>query len=184
MCVFTREEWVRGFSAVGADTIDKMKSSFPALRSQLNEPAAFRDFYGFCFGFAKDPGFGVRTLPMEVARELWQLTLGGRFKYLDAWLEFCQVHHAPPAVVATPSHKPRPSILRNVPSACEVKHVGMRTPWHGCGLALRPPPPHALPQIKQVKVVTKDIWEMLLTFNASIKDDMSNFNEDGAWPVR
>lgn len=95
MCVFTREEWVRGFTAVDADTIDKMRSSFPALRSQLNDPAAFRDFYGFCFGFAKDPGFGVRTIPMEVAAELWQLTLKDRFKYLDAWLEFCKVHKVP-----------------------------------------------------------------------------------------
>mmetsp|Transcript_5125 Transcript_5125/g.15623 ORF Transcript_5125/g.15623 Transcript_5125/m.15623 type:complete len:257 (-) Transcript_5125:700-1470(-) len=127
MCVFTRDEWIRGFSAVGADTIDKMKAAFPALRAQLDEPTAFRDFYGFCFGFAKDPGFGVRTLPMDVASQMWQLILGQRFKYLDAWLEFCEV--------------------------------------------------------KQVKAVTKDVWDMLFTFSTSINDDMSNFDEDGAWPV-
>jgi len=104
-----------------------MKAAFPALRAQLDEPTAFRDFYGFCFGFAKDPGFGVRTLPMDVASQMWQLILGQRFKYLDAWLEFCEV--------------------------------------------------------KQVKAVTKDVWDMLFTFSTSINDDMSNFDEDGAWPV-
>jgi len=95
MCVFKREEFVQGFEAVGADTIDKLKASFPALRAQLTDPLVFRDFYGFCFGFAKDPGHGVRTLPMEVASQLWQLTLAGRFKYLDAWLQFLEVRPGP-----------------------------------------------------------------------------------------
>jgi len=34
-----------------------------------------------------------------------------------------------------------------------------------------------------VKAVTKDVWDMLFTFSTSINDDMSNFDEDGAWPV-
>jgi hypothetical protein len=35
-----------------------------------------------------------------------------------------------------------------------------------------------------VKAITKDAWDMLFNFNASIKDDMSNFDAEGAWPVR
>ena len=38
-------------------------------------------------------------------------------------------------------------------------------------------------QEKNVKAVTKDVWDMLLTFSKSINEDMSNFDEDGAWPV-
>ena len=34
-----------------------------------------------------------------------------------------------------------------------------------------------------VKAVTKDVWDMLLTFSNDVDDDMSNFDEDGAWPV-
>jgi len=39
-------------------------------------------------------------------------------------------------------------------------------------------------QASNVKAVSKDVWDMLLTFNTTIQDDMSNFDEDGAWPVR
>jgi|TARA_B100000524_G_scaffold51963_1_gene24424 DCN1-like protein 1/2 len=36
---------------------------------------------------------------------------------------------------------------------------------------------------RSVKAVTKDVWDMLLAFSTTIDDDMSNFDEDGAWPV-
>ena len=38
-------------------------------------------------------------------------------------------------------------------------------------------------QEKAVKVVTTDVWNMLLTFASDIEDDLSNYDEDGAWPV-
>ena len=69
----------------------------------------------------------MRTLPVEVAQQMWQLTLGDRFKFLPRWSAF----------VAE----------------------------------------------KSVKVITKDVWDMLLTFGMTIDDDMSNYDEDGAWPV-
>ena len=64
---------------------------------------------------------------LEVAQQMWQLTLGDRFKFLPRWSAF----------VAE----------------------------------------------KSVKVITKDVWDMLLTFGMTIDDDMSNYDEDGAWPV-
>ena len=75
----------------------------------------------------KEPGFGVHTLPVEVALQMWELTLKGRCKFLERWCTFVQE--------------------------------------------------------KNVKAVTKDVWDMLLTFSKSINEDMSNFDEDGAWPV-
>uniref|UniRef100_A0A7S0IWR0 Defective in cullin neddylation protein n=1 Tax=Calcidiscus leptoporus TaxID=127549 RepID=A0A7S0IWR0_9EUKA len=127
MCVFTREEWVRGMTAMGVDSVDKLKEHFSALHEQLKSTPAFKDFYCFCFAFAKEPGFGVRSLPIEVADALWRLTLAGRFKHLDRWLEFLQE--------------------------------------------------------KKERAITKDVWEMLLTFATQINDEFSNFDEDGAWPV-
>ena len=56
MCVFTREEWSRGLSELGCESIDDMKGSFPDMRAQLDDDDAFRDYYCFCFGFAKEPG--------------------------------------------------------------------------------------------------------------------------------
>lgn len=93
----------------------------------IEEPAGFRDYYRFCFDFSKEPGFGVRTLSTEVAKQMWQLTLGGRFHHLDTWFEFLAS--------------------------------------------------------QDVKCVTKDVWEMLGTFSTDVSDDMSNYDEDGAWPV-
>ncbi len=90
MCVYTREEFTRGLNVMGVDSIDKWKSSFERLRGLLNDKKSFRDFYSYCFLFAKDPGFGVRTLPFEVASQMWRLTLTGRFKLLDEWLDFLE----------------------------------------------------------------------------------------------
>ena len=36
---------------------------------------------------------------------------------------------------------------------------------------------------KKVQVITTDVWNMLLTFATDIAEDMSNFDDDGAWPV-
>ena len=36
---------------------------------------------------------------------------------------------------------------------------------------------------KITRVVTKDTWNLLLDFFNNIKPDLSNFDEDGAWPV-
>jgi len=60
-----------------------------------------------------------------------------------------------------------------------------------CYLALRCRPPvldsvvfsFGALQEKRVQAITKDVWDMLLTFSTSVDDDMGNFDEDGAWPV-
>ena len=127
MCVFTRQEWTQGMTEMGCESIDALKSVFPQLHSMLEDADAFRDYYIFCFKFAKEPGFGVRTLPTDVAKQMWQLTLGERFRHLDAWNRFIDD--------------------------------------------------------KGVKAITKDVWDMLLTFATDISDDMSDYDEDGAWPV-
>lgn len=127
MCVFTREEWTRGLTDIAVDTIAGLRAAFDDLRALLSEPAAYRDYYAFCFGFAKEPNFGVRTLPTEVATQMWELTLASRFALLPLWNDFLAE--------------------------------------------------------KAVKAVTKDVWDMLLTFSNDVDEDMGNFDDDGAWPV-
>jgi len=128
MCVFTREEWNRGLSDLGCESIDDMKASFSDMRAQLDDDDdAFRDYYGFCFGFAKEPGYGVRTLPTEVAMQMWTLVLGERFPRLARWTTFLEK--------------------------------------------------------EGVRAVTKDVWDMLLTFANDVEPDLSNYDDDGAWPV-
>jgi len=129
MCVFTLDEWTLGFTKMGVESVDALRSKFGELRALLDDADAFRDFYSWCFDFSKEPGFGVRTLPTEVACQMWQLTIGVRFPAPVArWLEFMQA--------------------------------------------------------KQVKVVTKDVWDMLLTFVDTVNQtDMADYDDEGAWPV-
>lgn len=127
MCVFTRQEWSRGLTDLGCDSIEALKGAFPQLKDRLLDPDSFRDYYSFCFGFAKEPGFGVRTLPTMVAKQMWELTLQDRFQHLELWNSFLDE--------------------------------------------------------KGIKAVTKDVWDMLLTFSNDVADDMSDYDEDGAWPV-
>lgn len=127
MCVFTREEWTRGMVEMGCDSIEGLRGSFDELRAKLTDADAFRDYYAFCFAFSKEPGFGVRTLPIEVALQMWQLTLADRFEHLGLWSAFLEE--------------------------------------------------------KGVKAITKDVWDMLLTFSTDVDREMSNYDEDGAWPV-
>ena len=62
-------------------------------RAQLIEDADnFRDYYSWCFDFSKEAGHGVRTLAIEVARQMWQLTLGPRHA---APLERCEPTPSP-----------------------------------------------------------------------------------------
>ena len=127
MCVFSREEWTRGMVEMGCDSIESLRESFDDLRSLLTDEDAFRDYYTYCFGFAKEPGFGVRTLPIDVALQMWQLTLESRFEHMGSWVEFLAE--------------------------------------------------------KKIKAVTKDVWDMLLTFSNDVDSDLGNYDEDGAWPV-
>tara|TARA_B110001452_G_scaffold35089_1_gene27032 strand:+ start:328 stop:1101 length:774 start_codon:yes stop_codon:yes gene_type:complete len=129
MCVFTLEEWTLGFTEMGVESVDALKGKFDALRAKLDDTDNYRNFYSWCFDFSKEPGHGVRTVPTEVACQMWQLTLGARHPAPVArWLEFVQT--------------------------------------------------------KGIKVVTKDVWEMLLTFVTTVnQDDMADYDDEGAWPV-
>jgi hypothetical protein len=36
---------------------------------------------------------------------------------------------------------------------------------------------------QKVRAITKDVWDMLLTFVNDVADDMSDYDDEGAWPV-
>ena len=90
MCVFTRQEWSRGMTELGCESVEALKGAFSELKARLQDPDAFRDYYVYCFGFAKEPGFGVRTLPTPVATQMWQLTLSDCFRHLAEWNSFLE----------------------------------------------------------------------------------------------
>ena len=73
---------------VSRSKISRVTSASCALIEE--DASAFKDYYRFCFDFSKQPGFGVRTLPIEVAKQMWSLTLAPRFAHMDTWFEFLE----------------------------------------------------------------------------------------------
>jgi len=85
---FTREEFIDGFTRLGCDTLDKIKERGSVWKAELNQAEKFKDFYMFCFDYAKEKS--QKSLTVEVAIELWKLILRTRFGLLDYWVEFMQ----------------------------------------------------------------------------------------------
>jgi len=85
---FTKEEFIEGFTRLGCDSLDKIKDRASTWKAELNVAEKFKDFYMFCFEYAKEKS--QKSLPVEVAIELWKLILRGRFGLIDNWVEFMQ----------------------------------------------------------------------------------------------
>jgi DCN1-like protein 1/2 len=92
-CEFSRKEFVDGMSALGCDSIEKLrkKCESSTMEKELKEPPKFKDFYQFTFNFAKNPG--QKGLDLDMALAYWNIVMKGRFKFLDFWCQFLQEHH-------------------------------------------------------------------------------------------
>eukprot|EP00033_Pygsuia_biforma_P002984 GCRY01003285.1.p1 GENE.GCRY01003285.1~~GCRY01003285.1.p1 ORF type:complete len:269 (-),score=31.72 GCRY01003285.1:20-826(-) len=87
MCCYTRPEFVNGMTALGCDSLAKLKECFPAMVNEVHSTdTKFKDYYEFVFRFGRDPGQKSLALPSAIA--LWQLVLPNKFVYLDRWCEF------------------------------------------------------------------------------------------------
>ena len=126
MCTYTRAEFTRGMEVMGCDTPKKMQAYLPKLRAELAEPKVFREFYNYCFTFAKEED--SKVLSQEIAIGLWQLLLADKFSNLPLWIEFLE--------------------------------------WRDKKWPL-----------------SKDTWSLLLEFSKQVNDDLSKYDDDGAWPV-
>eukprot|EP00126_Sphaerothecum_destruens_P002610 Sdes_comp16034_c0_seq3m5234 len=73
MCVFTREEFIKGFLSMGCDSIQKLQSKFISLKTEIFQESSFRDLYMFSFHFGLEPG--QKSLSLDVAIALWKILL-------------------------------------------------------------------------------------------------------------
>ncbi|XP_075557677.1 defective in cullin neddylation 1 domain containing SCCRO3 [Dermacentor variabilis] len=91
MCRFTRDEFLGGCRALRADSISAIQARFPELLAEAREPTRFRDLYRFTFRFGLESG--QRTLPTDMAAQLWRLVFSQEPPLvLERWLAFLETH--------------------------------------------------------------------------------------------
>jgi len=87
----TKEEFIEGLTSLRVDTIPKFKERLPSLRNEILDERSFKEFYTFLFEYGKISN--AKILELDVATELWRLSLKDRFRFLELWIIFLQEHN-------------------------------------------------------------------------------------------
>jgi len=82
----SERQFIYGLSELGMESAQKVKSLFPKLSSYISDPRSFKQFYGYCFDYFRDPA--QKRLPTEIAVPTWKVLLSS-YKYIDDWSAFC-----------------------------------------------------------------------------------------------
>jgi len=84
---FTKDEFVRGLTAVKGDTVKDVQANWKNnVTALLNNETQLKEIYLFTFSFAKEEG--ARNINFEVAKSLWEILLKDRFAFLQKWMTY------------------------------------------------------------------------------------------------
>jgi len=86
MGYFHKEEFVKGLEGMGIDSIDKIKTQLPRLKSELEDQNKFKEIFKFAFTFAKEKE--QKCLDLELARGMLSLLMETRYPLVKSFLEF------------------------------------------------------------------------------------------------
>uniref|UniRef100_A0A8C7GT59 DCN1-like protein n=1 Tax=Oncorhynchus kisutch TaxID=8019 RepID=A0A8C7GT59_ONCKI len=153
MGFFTKEEWLKGMTLLQCDCIERLQGKLDYLRNQLNDTIIFKNIYRYAFDFARDKD--QRSLDMDTAKSM--LLCGSCIDSLQISISFSSLSVLLPLRFSTLSSFIPP-----------------------------PPPPSLISrplQQSKYKVMNKDQWYNVLEFSRTVSTDLSNYDEDGAWPV-
>lgn len=100
---FSKSEFIEGCYSIKCDTLDKLKKTLPLLKQSLypSSPSTssaagreeFRLFYMFAFHYNKPKDH--KSLPLEIAIQLFPILLQNKFTHLDLWLDFLNTKSLP-----------------------------------------------------------------------------------------
>ena len=80
MAAFSKDEWMSGFTRLGIEGLDKLKAELGGLRSKLEDDVAFKEVYGFAFGYYKE----------ETQKSIAQETVRRNGRFAGFWVAFFQ----------------------------------------------------------------------------------------------
>ncbi|CAM9842327.1 unnamed protein product [Laminaria digitata] len=89
MCVYSREEWRRGMTALGVCTTRQLRQKLDSLREEVanQRSPAFQQFYMFCFDYAKERA--KKSIELDVCLSVWELVLvGSEFPLVKEFSDF------------------------------------------------------------------------------------------------
>jgi DCN1-like protein 3 len=93
MCRFTRPQFISGCKALKVDSIKGIQSKFPEMILEVQNKEAFKDLYRWTYKFGLDIESGQRTLPADLARDLWELVFSQTEpQILKRWIFFLEQH--------------------------------------------------------------------------------------------
>lgn len=89
---FSRSEFEDGLEKLGIDSVTKLKAKLPDLRSQLNDPTAFKQIYNYAFSFSKEKE--QKCLQLETAVAMWKILITReKWAHIDSWCQFLENNH-------------------------------------------------------------------------------------------
>lgn len=66
MGIFTLKEWLKGFSELQCDSLNKIKAKIDYLRQLLYDFTSFKTIYRFTFGFSKVSLFQKKKIKISI----------------------------------------------------------------------------------------------------------------------
>jgi DCN1-like protein 1/2 len=93
MCIYTEDEFNRGFGHLQCTDLKEMKGMIPQLREQLDDEDMFAEIYEYAYNFCKEKG--KKSLDADSAKAMWGVLYVNRWDWLDKWLAFLETYNTP-----------------------------------------------------------------------------------------
>eukprot|EP00794_Sanderia_malayensis_P008878 gene8878-9828_t len=91
MCRFTRKEFMHGCRSLQVDSTDSLLAKLNKIEKDCTNLEHFRDLYRFTYSFGLDVEEGQKTLPAQLAIDLWKLVFTKNTPaFLDEWFSFLE----------------------------------------------------------------------------------------------